>query len=320
MVVAAAGPVPAGWADQARIVVDERALADPSAVVAALHQAWAGRVPVVIELGVDPGLFRQPRAVDAPVWSLDPGMELWEERLHFLTWANTYDARGDAENPVWWWATKAARLGAEVLGSDDPGPGDVILGDGRRAWIDGGPRAPLDADATEGIAVIHRESVERGRLAAAPGPQASMADLAPDQLAAVTHRSGPARIIAPAGSGKTRVLTERFRHLLAGRHWEGDAVLAVAYNKKAQGELEARTAGLAARTRTLNSLGLHLLTSAQGRSPGLVWRARRPPHRRASRPHPQAEGQHRSRRPLSRSALRGSPRPCRSRAGRSPPR
>lgn len=268
--MAAGGPVPPAWADAARVIIDDRALAQPSEVVVALHRAWADRVPVVIELGVDPGTFRHPRRVDAAVWSLDPAMELWEERLHFLTWANTYDARGDADNPVWWWATKAARLGAEVLGPGDAGAGDVILGDGRRAWIDGGPRAPLGAAALEGIGVIHRESVERGRLTVAPEPVAPQADLAPDQMDAVGHHSGPARIIAPAGSGKTRVLTERFRHLLAGRGWEGDAVLAVAYNKKAQGELEARTAGLAARTRTLNSLGLHLLTSALGRAPGLV--------------------------------------------------
>ncbi|MDQ2726080.1 MAG: ATP-dependent helicase, partial [Actinomycetota bacterium] len=270
VVVAAGGPVPPAWADAARVIIDDRALAQPSEVVVALHRAWADRVPVVIELGVDPGTFRHPGRIDAAVWSLDPAMELWEERLHFLTWANTYDARGDADNPLWWWATKAARLGAEVLGPGDAGPGDVILGDGRRAWIDGGPRAPLGAVVLEGIGVIHRESVERGRLTVAPEPVAPRADLAPDQMDAVGHHSGPARIIAPAGSGKTRVLTERFRHLLAGRGWEGDAVLAVAYNKKAQGELEARTAGLAARTRTLNSLGLHLLTSAQGRAPGLV--------------------------------------------------
>lgn len=270
VVVSVGGSVPEEWADRSRVIIDDRALADPADVVVAMHRAWAERVPIVIELGVDPGSFRHPRAIDGPVWSLDPGMELWDERLHFLTWANTYDARGDVDNPVWWWANKASRLGAELLGSGDTGPGDVILSDGRRAWIDGGPRAPLRADALEGICVIHRESVERGRLTVAPEPVTPVADLAPDQLDAVGHHSGPARIIAPAGSGKTRVLTERFRHLLAGRGWESDAVLAVAYNKKAQGELEARTAGLAARTRTLNSLGLHLLSSVHGRSPDLV--------------------------------------------------
>ena len=43
------------------------------------------------------------------------------------------------------------------------------------------------------------------------------ADLAPDQLAAVSHERGGARVIAPAGSGKTRVLTERLRHLIEDR-------------------------------------------------------------------------------------------------------
>ena len=49
------------------------------------------------------------------------------------------------------------------------------------------------------------------------GHVATLAELAPDQLAAVGHRTGPARVIAPAGSGKTRVLTERLRHLVADR-------------------------------------------------------------------------------------------------------
>ena len=42
--------------------------------------------------------------------TLEPGLELWLDRLHFLVWANTYDAR--AGEPVWWWSRKAARLGA----------------------------------------------------------------------------------------------------------------------------------------------------------------------------------------------------------------
>ncbi len=65
--------------------------------------------------------------------------------------------------------------------------------------------------------MVHVDSIELGRLAVAPPPIAPTADLAPDQLAAVAHGAGPARIIAPAGSGKTRVLTERLRHLVADR-------------------------------------------------------------------------------------------------------
>jgi DNA helicase-2/ATP-dependent DNA helicase PcrA len=50
----------------------------------------------------------------------------------------------------------------------------------------------------------------------------------------VAHGAGPARVIAPAGSGKTRVLTERLRHLTVDRRLERETLLAVAYNKRAQ--------------------------------------------------------------------------------------
>jgi hypothetical protein len=76
------------------------------------------------------------------------------------------------------------------------------------------------------------------------GTDAPTDELAPDQLAAVTHRSGPARIIAPAGSGKTRVLTARLRHLLRDRHVEPELVTAVAYNTRAAAEMRERTADL----------------------------------------------------------------------------
>ncbi|MBX3287229.1 MAG: ATP-dependent DNA helicase UvrD2, partial [Actinobacteria bacterium] len=121
-----------------------------------------------------------------------------------------------------------------------------------------------------GHAVVHAESVELGALVAAPPPVAPTADLAPDQLAAVGHLSGPARVIAPAGSGKTRVLTERLRHLLGDRAWEREGVLAVAYNKEAQLELERRTQAFRPRVRTLNSLGLWVLTEARGAMPGVL--------------------------------------------------
>ncbi|MDP9404782.1 MAG: ATP-dependent DNA helicase UvrD2, partial [Actinomycetota bacterium] len=94
--------------------------------------------------------------------------------------------------------------------------------------------------------------------------------LAPDQLAAVAHGSGPARVIAPAGSGKTRVLTERLRHLIVDRGFEREAVLAVAYNKKAQEELEERCSSFRPRVQTLNALGFALLRQARGRAPRVL--------------------------------------------------
>jgi DNA helicase-2/ATP-dependent DNA helicase PcrA len=75
----------------------------------------------------------------------------------------------------------------------------------------------------------------------------------------VAHGAGPARIVAPAGSGKTRVLTERLRHLHVDRGVERELVLAVAYNKKAQLEMESRTTDFRPRVSTLNALGHRLL-------------------------------------------------------------
>src|SRR5690606_33884700 len=84
--------------------------------------------------------------------------------------------------------------------------------------------------------------------------------LAPDQLAAVTHPGGAARIIAPAGSGKTRVLTERARHLLVAWRLPPTAVSLVAFNKRAQEEMRQRTADLPGlQVRTLNSIALAIV-------------------------------------------------------------
>lgn len=242
VVVNSGDPVPVAWRDAPVIRVDG------PAAVPALHDAWLRRRPVVVVLAIDPAVYRTPAQVDIEPWRLDPSFELPDDRLHFLTWANNYDARGGIE-PVWWWARKAARLGA-----DESGVADVVLADGTPAWIDGGARGPLELSP-----VIHSETVELGRLDIMPPPRSPGADLAPDQLAAVAHGAGPARIVAPAGSGKTRVLTERLRHLIVDRGVERDTVLAVAYNTKAKLEMESRTTDFAPHVNTLNALGYRLL-------------------------------------------------------------
>ena len=266
VVIAEGARVPDPWEATPVVRVDDTVLADPADTVAGLHRCWAERRPVVIELVVDPARFRTPWSHAAEPWTVDPGFEPWDDRLQFLVWANTYDAR--AGEPVWWWARKAARLGAV---ESPAGPADVLLAGDTPAWVDGGPRGPITVD---GATVVHRESVELGRLAPPPGfgghEQSSVAALAPDQMAAVTHGAGPARVIAPAGSGKTRVLTERLRLLLADRGIEPELVLAVAYNRKARDEMASRTAGLAARIETLNALGYSIVTRAWGRRPPLL--------------------------------------------------
>jgi DNA helicase-2/ATP-dependent DNA helicase PcrA len=269
-VVIADGEPPHGWQAAAVVVLDDAVLADPAEAVGRLHQAWATRTPVVVRLSVDPGRFRAPRSVTAEPWSLPADFEIWEDRLQFLVWANNYDARsGEA---VWWWSRKACRLGAAPA---PPGtPGDVVLPDGCPAWIDGGPRTVWDGGRVAGAAVVAAESVDLGRLplrrGAAGAPSGAGGDLAPDQQAAVLHACGPARIVAPAGSGKTRVLTERIRHLVLDRGWEPAGIVAVAFNKRAQEELDARLSGVGVRTRTLNSLGLSILATGAGRTPGLL--------------------------------------------------
>ena len=110
--------------------------------------------------------------------------------------------------------------------------------------------------------MLHAIAVEHGSLAT-PSPNVSDADLADDQLAAVTHAGGAARVIAPAGSGKTRVLTERARHLVNVWNLPSSAVALVAFNKRAQLEMTERTADLPGlHVRTLNSLALAIVNGS----------------------------------------------------------
>ena len=91
-------------------------------------------------------------------------------------------------------------------------------------------------------------------------PARLLADLNDDQRAAVTSTAAPLRILAGAGSGKTRVLTRRIGHRCATGDADPRYVLALTFTRKAAGELRQR----------LRQLGLRDMVAA-GTFHGVAW-------------------------------------------------
>lgn len=218
-------PLPPGWEDVERVVVR----APTPEVLSALSDHWLQRRPVVVELHIPIAELRQPESCEEEPYRLEPDFEFARERLHFLVWANNYD--GTKGEPIWWHGRLAQRLGFE-------------------GEVDGGPRCDLP------VAALHRESVELGSVRLSQPEAALDLELAPDQLQAVRHRGGAARVLAPAGSGKTRVLTQRLAYLL-GCGFEKERVTALAYNRRAALEMRQRLPQ--APVSTLHALGYALL-------------------------------------------------------------
>ena len=90
--------------------------------------------------------------------------------------------------------------------------------------------------------------------------------LSPKQVEAVTYTKGPLRIIAGAGSGKTRVLTHKIAWLISEGLAAPNNIMAVTFTNKAAGEMRTRIdamiPGMAAsriRVGTFHGYGLQFL-------------------------------------------------------------
>ena len=237
---------PEPWAECERIVVDGQ----PGAL-SHLQTLRKTRTRAVIELGID--LSDEPPVLDVSYWHLSPNTDLEGESEQHLVFDHAVDARVPAK-PTIRAVSRAVSAGARLL---TKGPGDVETNEGP-AWCDGGPLEWFD-DSDLGAPVIPAAHLCIGSVATIRNI-APNADLADDQLRAVAHSGGGARIIAPAGSGKTRVLTERARHLIRDRQIDPATVCLVAFNVRAREEMQERTSDLVGlQIRTLNSLALAIL-------------------------------------------------------------
>ena len=91
------------------------------------------------------------------------------------------------------------------------------------------------------------------------------------QKRAITHRDGPLLVIAGAGTGKTRVITERIRHLLeSDATLSGENVLGLTFTDKAAGEMKARVVravGERAKDVTLKTFHSFCESLLKGRNP-----------------------------------------------------
>ncbi|MGI8701908.1 MAG: ATP-dependent DNA helicase UvrD2 [Nocardioidaceae bacterium] len=92
-----------------------------------------------------------------------------------------------------------------------------------------------------------------------PAADRLLEGLDPEQREVATALEGPVRVLAGAGTGKTRAITHRLAYAIATRAVEPTQILAVTFTTRAAGEMRSRLAGLGAagvQSRTFHSAAL----------------------------------------------------------------
>jgi len=105
------------------------------------------------------------------------------------------------------------------------------------------PQDPVSR-APQGVAFPAQSAAPLQPTSPSPAASPLLANLNPEQLAAVTLPSGHALILAGAGSGKTRVLTTRIAWLLQNGLATPGGILAVTFTNKAAKEMVARLSAM----------------------------------------------------------------------------